>query len=46
MIFLNTNLMIVLQDYNKEICKQTVSLLCSAHHVTHIHTVGYKNEDN
>ena len=27
------------KDYNKEICKQTVSLLCSAHHVTHIHSV-------
>jgi len=30
---------IIIETYNKEICKQHVSLLCNAHHVKHIHNV-------
>lgn len=30
---------VTLENYNTEVCKQRVSLLCSAHHVKHIHNV-------
>jgi hypothetical protein len=30
---------IIVEKYNKEICKQRVSLLCSSHYVKHIHNV-------
>ena len=30
---------IILENYNRDICKQHISLFCSAHHVKHIHTV-------
>jgi len=30
---------VIIENYNKEVCKQRVNLLCSAHHVKHIHTV-------
>jgi hypothetical protein len=30
---------IAITNYNKDICKQNVSLLCKSHHVNHIHTV-------
>lgn len=30
---------VVIKDYNKDICKLQVSLLCRSHHVKHIHIV-------
>ena len=30
---------VTIEYYNKDICSQTVSLLCSGHHVKHIHNV-------
>ena len=30
---------VIINDYNKEVCKHPISLLCSSHHVKHIHIV-------
>tara|TARA_B110000971_G_scaffold215720_1_gene249651 strand:- start:846 stop:1403 length:558 start_codon:yes stop_codon:yes gene_type:complete len=30
---------VTIEHYNKDVCKQQISLLCSSHHVKHIHNV-------